>query len=104
MRKKMQSKQHLLSLVGLLALSFCQGSIYPAGEDKEAWDARINGQIDTLHKRDVTVKVALTQEELVKHKAGKLRLRVNQTASPIPFGTYLCIISTRSNSKSTLDN
>ena len=83
----MWSKQHLFALLGLLVFSSGQASIYPEGEDKEAWDARINGQIDALHKRDVTVKVALTQEELAKYKTGKLRLRVNQTKTSIPFGT-----------------
>ena len=83
----MGSKQLLISLVGiLLVVSFCSSSIYPEGEDKASWDARINAKIDQLHKRDVTISVALTDDEVAKAQVGKIQLRVNQTRTPIPFG------------------
>ena len=59
-------------------------SIYPDGEDKAAWDARINAKIDKLHKRDVRLSVELP-EELRGHQ-NNLRLRINQTRTPVPFG------------------
>ena len=88
----------LLQELGLIFCLYCalsQASIYPDGEDKESWDARINAKIDELHKRDVTLKVALSTDELVKSQAGKLRLRVNQTRTPIPFGKDIINQSSR---------
>ena len=81
-------KYYLLVLGALLVLcaALSQASIYPEGEDKESWDARINGKIDKLHKRDITLKVMLNENELLRSQAGNLRLRVNQTKTPIPFG------------------
>ena len=77
----------LIALFGIgVVISCCQGSIYPEGEDKAAWDARINAKIDQLHKRDVNVNVALTADELAKVQNGKLRLSVYQIRTPIPFG------------------
>ena len=68
-----------LSLVCLVS-----GSIYPDGETKEEWDARINAKIERRHKRDVTVKIPLSQDRWGQ----KLRLRVNQTAQSFPMGKY----------------
>ena len=83
------SKQDLfLVLVWALLISCSLGSIYPEGEDKAAWDARINANIDKLHKRDVTLSIALTSDEVSKILGGKLRLRVNQTKTPIPLGKF----------------
>ena len=73
-----------LSLVCLVS-----GSIYPDGEAKEEWDARINAKIERRHKRDVTVKIPLSQNRWGQ----KLRLRVNQTAQSFPMGKFLTIQS-----------
>ena len=83
----MIGKQHqLVSLIGILLISCTFASIYPEGEDKETWDARINAKIDKLHKRDVTLTVALSNDEVSKYQNGNLKLRFNQTRTPIPFG------------------
>ena len=83
----LKMKQHpQIALLVALLISYACASIYPDGEDKEAWDARINGKIDKLHKRDVTLLVTLTDDEVSKHHSQGLRLRVNQTRTPIPFG------------------
>lgn len=84
---KMRQAIGLSTVLRLLSLfAIAQASIYPEGEDKESWDARINAKIDQLHKRDATLKVTLNRDELQKHQLGKLRLRLNQTRTPIPFG------------------
>ena len=64
-------------------------SIYPDGEDKESWDARINAKIEKNHKRDVRLTIDLPEEL----RGQNLRLRVNQTRTPVPFGTLIQIIS-----------
>ena len=89
LRLKMGVRHQAIALIGIIVvISGCQGSIYPDGEDKAAWDARINAKIDTLHKRDVNIEVDLSADELAKAQVGKLRLRVNQTRTPIPFGKF----------------
>ena len=73
--------RRLFVFAAILALA--SASIYPEGEDKAAWDARINAKIDKLHKRDVTLKVQVPEEL----RGQKLGLRVHQTRTPIPFGS-----------------
>ena len=85
----MARTNQFVALAWALLISCSYASIYPEGEDKEAWDTRINGKIDKLHKRDVVVKVSLTSDEVSKYQSGKLRLRVNQTRTPIPMGNKL---------------
>ena len=77
------SRQKMKILV-ILSVAFClvSGSIYPDGETKEQWDARINAKIEKRHMRDVTVKIPLA-----KSKWGQnLKLRVKQTAQSFPMG------------------
>lgn len=57
-------------------------SIYPEGETKEEWDARINAKIDKRHKRDVTFKIPLSE----KLRGQNLRLRVDHTRQTFPMG------------------
>lgn len=66
--------------LGLLATA----SIYPEGEDKESWDARINAKIDRIHKRNVQLSIDIPEEL----RGASLRLRVNQTKTPVPFGKH----------------
>ena len=90
----MQLKQHLIVLVFTILFVNCYGSIYPEGEDKESWDARINTNIDRLHKRNVKLRLLLTDDEFFHWQAGTLRLSVNQTRSPISFGMLKWVLHT----------
>ena len=65
-------------------LNVITASIYPHGETKEQWDARINAKIEKRHKRLVTLKIPLSA-----HRQGQqLRLRVVQTAHTFPLGMH----------------
>ena len=82
----MRSNLRQICLVLLFLIVQAYASIYPDGEDKETWDARINAKIDQIHKRDVTISITLTPDELTRNQAGNLRLRVNQSRNAFPFG------------------
>ena len=72
--------KQLVLFFAVLALS--QASIYPEGETKEEWDARINANIDKVRKNDVTFKIPLDGDL----KGRKFKLQVNQTRQSIPLG------------------
>ena len=72
----------VLAFVSLL--NVVTASIYPDGETKEQWDARINAKIEKRRKRMVTLKIPLSA-----HRQGQqLRLRVVQTAQTFPLGKH----------------
>ena len=63
-------------------LALALGSIYPEGETKEQWDARIDANIDRVRKNDVTITIPLGEERWGQ----RFSLRVNQTRQSFPLG------------------
>ena len=72
-------------VLALSIISLTTASIYPPGETKQQWDARINRNIDRRHKRTVTVKMPLSK----KWRGKKLKLLVRQTAQTFPLGMII---------------
>ena len=73
-----------MKILVILSVAFClvSGSIYPDGETKEQWDARINAKVEKRHMRDVPVKIPLARSRW----GPNFKLRVNQTAPSFPMG------------------
>ena len=70
------------SLYFISALPFVLCSIYPDGETKEQWDARINAKIDKRHKRNVEIRLPLPDD----WNGENIELTINQTRQSFPMG------------------